>query len=260
MSSPLRNCAFCGSDENVTRDHVPPRNVFPPPRPNDLITVPACFKCNSATSKDDEYFRLKLCMSEQVGNNPDARNNREIILRSFERDTAAGWKSSFISDFRTVQDRTPAGLYLEKRLAYDVDLQRIFGIVEKTVRGLFFHETGRRLHPSYGVATQSDDTLRHEPAEFLEELRQTILFPLAQKLPKAIGRGAFSYRFHVTEEDPFCSVWVLTFYGQVGFLCLTGSTRDKESDGASPGSGATSLETTSALKVAWNEQIAGLTG
>jgi len=206
----------------VTDDHAPPRNIFPKPRPSDLITVPACLNCNASTSKDEEYFRLKLCLGEQVGDNAAARKNRATIFRSLERPQAAGLRRSLVSDIRTVQVRTPAGIYLGRRLAFDVDIERIFRVVEKTVRGLFFNETGQRLHPGYEVRVHSDDTLRDEPAEVLEEWRQTIIIPLAHKTAKVIGNGTFSYRFHVTGEDPFLSVWALTFYSKVSFLCLTG--------------------------------------
>jgi hypothetical protein len=224
-------CAYCGSRENLTDDHVPPRNVFPKPRPGNLITVPACEKCNKSTSKDEEYFRLKLCLSEQVGNNPDARRNREAIFRSLERPEATLFKRSFLSDMRSIQLRTPAGIYLGRRLAFDVDLSRIFRVVEKSIKGLFFYETGHRLHPLYEVDIQSNETLNEYPLEVLKEWKQTILLPLAHLSPKTIGEGIFAYRFHITEEDPFVSAWLLTFYEQVSFLGLTGPMREKEMKG-----------------------------
>lgn len=49
-------CFNCGAPSE-TRDHVPPKGVFPAPRPKQLITVPACRKCNNSTKLDDEYFR-----------------------------------------------------------------------------------------------------------------------------------------------------------------------------------------------------------
>ena len=233
MSSTTRDlpkaCTYCGSRENLTDDHVPPKGVFPKPRPSDLITVPACEKCNKDISKDEEYFRLKLCLSEQVGNNPDARKNREVILRSLKRPEATGFKQSFLSEIRSMRLRTPAGIHLGRRLAFEVDLHRIFRVVEKSVRGLFFHETGYSLHPSYEVDVHSNETLKEYPAELLEEWTQTILIPLGQQPPKVIGNGVFAYRYHVTEEDPFFSVWSLTFYEQVSFLCLTGPMREKTS-------------------------------
>ena len=49
-------CIFCGKPA-TTRDHIPPKGIFPDPMPSDLITVPACESCNSNTKLDDEYFQ-----------------------------------------------------------------------------------------------------------------------------------------------------------------------------------------------------------
>lgn len=221
MTTSTVGCAYCGSLENITDDHVPPKNIFPKPRPNNLITVRCCLQCNSSASKDDEYFRLKLCMSEQVHDHPDAKANRETVFRSLARPESPGLKKAFLSDIRTVQLKTQAGIYLGKRLAFDVDLQRIHHVVERTVRGLFCHETGQSLHPDYEVIVHSDDTLKEKSVKVLEELKRIILIPLAQIRPVVIGDEVFMYRYRVTQEDPFVSAWALTFYGRVTFLALT---------------------------------------
>jgi hypothetical protein len=64
----VRKCYLCGSTENLTRDHIPPENIFPKPKPTNLITVPCCRKCNEGFSKDDEAFRLWVASS--VGRSP----------------------------------------------------------------------------------------------------------------------------------------------------------------------------------------------
>ncbi|MFQ6028426.1 MAG: hypothetical protein ACE5Q6_13115 [Dehalococcoidia bacterium] len=210
----------------MTNDHVPPRNIFPKPRPINLITVPACDSCNSSTSKDDEYFRMMLCMSEQEGDNASAHKNRETIIRSLKREHAVGLKTDFLSHTQKVQVKNPNGLFLS-RTSYEVDLQRIFGTVAKTVKGLFYYETGRRLHEKYAVKVQNEDSLRDLPVELIHELFRGILIPLYRTPPNVIGNGDFSYRFHIAEKNPFWSAWHLTFYGRVNFIALTG---DQEID------------------------------
>ena len=51
------------------RDHLPPQSVFPKPRPNDLITVPACDSCNNKRSGLDEEF--KVAIGIQAGHGED---------------------------------------------------------------------------------------------------------------------------------------------------------------------------------------------
>lgn len=70
LSSPRRRpndvCYLCGirGDEtpegNLTRDHLPPLNLFPKTRRSNLIRVPCCYQCNNAAHNDDEYLRVAV--------------------------------------------------------------------------------------------------------------------------------------------------------------------------------------------------------
>jgi hypothetical protein len=56
-------CYICRRRVAETRDHIPPKSLFPKPRPSDLITAPCCFLCNNRNSRSDEYFRLMMASS-----------------------------------------------------------------------------------------------------------------------------------------------------------------------------------------------------
>ncbi len=215
-------CAYCGSGDNLNSDHVPPKNLFQSPRPSNIITVLACPSCHSGTSKDDEYFRLKLCLRDDAGEHPKAQANWESIFRSLNRKEATGLRKSFLADFRPVHLHTPAGLYIGSRLGYDVDMTRIRRVVERTVRGLYFTEYCKPLGLNNAVKIYANEDLQNESADVLEELNQTILLPLAAMPPKVISDNVFFYRFHIASEKPVYSVWGLSFYTHVPFLCITG--------------------------------------
>ncbi|HIJ90087.1 MAG: HNH endonuclease [Desulfobulbaceae bacterium] len=218
---PRNICAYCGDTKHLEDDHIPPKNLFPKPRPNNLITVPACKKCHSKTSKDDEYFRIKLSLRDDAGSHPSARKNWDSLFRGLNRKEAEGLRKSFLSDFKKVQTKTPSGLYAGKRLGYDVDLNRIRKVIERVVRGFYFAEVGKPLGFNIGVKIISNDDLQDEPQDFIKELKETILVPLASKEAKVIGDNIFSYRHHIAEEDSTVSVWGMSFYSHVPFLCLT---------------------------------------
>ena len=74
-------CPFCAKEKYLTDDHIPPKNLFPKPRPNTLITVPGCDECNRGNSKDDEYFRLMINMNHAVDGNPLVQKNCSTIVR-----------------------------------------------------------------------------------------------------------------------------------------------------------------------------------
>jgi hypothetical protein len=206
----------------LSDDHVPPQNLFPKPRPNDLITVPACSDCHSSTSKDDEYFRIKICFRNDAGNHPGARANWGSILRSLNREQAKGFRKQILSDFRYVQLKTSSGLYIGKRNGYNVELSRIRGVVERTVRGLYFAESGNPLGLNNEVRVYSNEDLEEQPQDVIDQFKQTILIPLAAYPPKVIGNNVFLYRHHIVKENPLFSIWGVSFYGQVPFLAMTG--------------------------------------
>lgn len=219
---PRNACAYCAASDRLTKDHIPPEKLFPSPRPGNLITVPACGDCHSDTSRDDEYFRLKVCLREDAGNHPKARENWAAIFRSLGRVEAGGLRKSFSADMRSVQLCTPAGIYVGRRLSYDVDMVRIRRVVERIVRGFYFAERGSPLGLANEVRVYANEDLQQETQDVLDELTKNILLPLAAQTPKVIGDNVFSYRFHIPDENPMYSVWGLSFYGAIPFLCLTG--------------------------------------
>jgi hypothetical protein len=54
----MKLCIYCQKNEATTVDHVPPKAMFPKPRPANLITVPCCDPCNKSFKNDDEYFLI----------------------------------------------------------------------------------------------------------------------------------------------------------------------------------------------------------
>ncbi len=81
-------CTYCGRAREITDDHVPPQNMFPSPRPPDLITVPACRRCNQGFSMEDEYFRIAVLgpaalqdpRAREIWDGPVVRGLRRSIL------------------------------------------------------------------------------------------------------------------------------------------------------------------------------------
>ena len=84
-------CVFCGGIA-TTDDHIPPENLFLPPRPR-LIKVPACKGCNCGTSVLDEEFRVYLSAKIGLdtpksielwnGGSRSVRNNRQKSERNY---------------------------------------------------------------------------------------------------------------------------------------------------------------------------------
>jgi hypothetical protein len=64
----ITTCYMC--DQPATsKEHVPPRCLFPKGQRDRLITVPSCDTHNREKSQDDEYLRDVLNMTLQASHN-----------------------------------------------------------------------------------------------------------------------------------------------------------------------------------------------
>lgn len=204
-------CVYCGATRNLTKDHIPPKNLFPNPRPSNLITVPCCYDCNHQTSLDDEYFRLILSTCQAASDHPAAKRLWPAIRRSLSRPHKPRIKE--VSFIETPKARAPSELLAQRNQAFVVDCCRIDKILAKIVRGLFFHQRGYRLPSTYEVITHSNSLLNRA----VSQKNEPIEFPV-QSL-EAVGDGVFSYGSYFYDGDSDTSIWLLSFFEKVQFSC-----------------------------------------
>ncbi|MBS0205693.1 MAG: hypothetical protein JSS49_22555 [Planctomycetes bacterium] len=210
-------CVHCQAVPATTKDHTPPENIYTKPLPPERPWVPSCDRCNKSFSKDDEYFRLKVGLNDKARGHPDVKGIIPVIFKSLNRIQAARFGMAFLRDLQYGPEFTQSGLYAGNRLAFDVDLSRIFRVVERTARGLYFVEKSELLPVNCRFWTISDDTLHQNGADAAEEIRSNIIAPLLAQPEHVVGRNAFSYRYEINGE---VSAWLMTFYGAIPFVTV----------------------------------------
>lgn len=97
---------------------------------------------------------------------------------------------------------------------YYVNMNRIHAVVERIVKGLFFHHQGRSLAVGSHVTVS---LLEQMPEDWLQP---PIRGQLERAARKCIGE-VFRYRHIVPVENGPHSVWDLEFYGGVSFVGIT---------------------------------------
>ncbi|NKB80897.1 MAG: hypothetical protein GKS05_03165 [Nitrospirales bacterium] len=211
------SCVYCGQPVS-TQDHVPPKCLFPEPRPS-LITVPACYSCNNGLSQDDEYFRTVLVSELRVSEHAEAQKLRPTIKRSLQRPKAQGFRISMLKILKKIPLMTVGGLYYEEGIAMKVDGSRISRVLERVTKGLFYHHFNRPLPTDYSISVHSSDTMEKTPKAMNAVLR-TINF--IKGSPKySIGDEVFSYSFAVCQDEPNATFWVLGFFNTKPFWVFT---------------------------------------
>jgi len=200
MDNPAQLCVLCGNQPATTREHVPPHSIFPKPKPADLITVPACSKCNHGTSREDEKFRTYLSLHVGLDTPATQALWSNHALRTLRHNRKL--KSSIVTSMRPVYFRTGSGIITGKGYGIKWDSQAHKAIMEKIIRGLYFVHSGTVLPPGAEVKSQ-----------WLKELPKGL--PDFATWPSgSSGGNAFQYKYSYAAEDPKHSVWVFCFYGR----------------------------------------------
>lgn len=214
-------CVYCGKAGNLTNDHIPPKNLFAKPRPNNLVVVPSCYSCNSNESADDEYLRLMLSLRDDTFEHSDVQQVLPVVYRSLTKPNKVGFSRAL---FQSIQERnilTSSGIYIGRRQTYDVDLARLDRVAQRIARGLFYHEQHRILPEQYEVFAFSAAGLSNITKDLKDQIITELVDPLLQQTPKTIGNNVFAYRCSFNPEDNNSSVWHFIFYDKVVFLCFT---------------------------------------
>jgi hypothetical protein len=198
-------CAYCGREKKLTADHVPPKLLLEQPFPLNLLTVPACHDCNSGFKKDDEYTRTVLALDIRANWNYAAQSNLSAIVRSLQRPNARGFSEYLSQQSHQMRIVAPSGTPIT---SIEIDKQRTNASGLHILRGLYFHETGKRLtalsHPDLRIASMSG--LTAEDPEMLTIARAFRLFSDHRS-----GEMGTAFSYAVAFGDGV-SVWLMLLY------------------------------------------------
>jgi len=200
-------CAYCGAGAPQTNDHIPPKNLFSKPLPENLLTVPCCESCRRGWSKDDEYFRIALLSSSNLADVPAVQPAINSIFRSLRRPQARGLAKLVESSIVEIEQRTKGGIIAGTAPAFKVQQPRLEQVGGRIIRALFFEEFKQPL-PATHVTRASIQQFG------LDNLWPTIKeVPFAE--PRSFAADSFHYTFATVPDDPFSSIWLLDFFDRL---------------------------------------------
>jgi hypothetical protein len=217
------SCVLCSETGPLTEEHIPPQNLWPRKRSirNRCLSVPACQKCNNESARDDEYFRIVVAQSAETGDHPEVKTIQPEINRSIERVDFPGLKRVVLGRAFPVEQTTEAGLFIGRRLAHMVDAKRVGAVINKTVRGLYYLESGAIMPRAHRVTFIVPESLAKFPlahrVQAIEYANVLLGLPL-----KAGGPGKVFRYSHFFEEKPdgVASLWLLVFFERFSFLAM----------------------------------------
>ena len=183
---------------------MPPKLFLERPFPPNLLTVPACIDCNGSFKADDEYTRTVLTLDIRANWNYAAQSNLPAIMRSLQRPDARGFADYIGRQSHVMKILAPNG---NQVVTVQTDQQRVNGSGMHMLRGLYYHETGKRLcGSSADVRVASKAGLTAEHPEMLTIAR---VFQLLPDQRNGASGTAFSYAAAFGHGR---SVWLMLLY------------------------------------------------
>ena len=198
----------CGSRRQIGRDHVPPKVLFGRPLPSNLITVPACWRCNQIFSKDDEYFASILSIENSAHRQPQAAERWERFVRGLQRPRAAQFRTACLKNLKPIDLYTEGGVYLGRRGGVEINFDRIIRTVCRCVRGLYYPEEKRSIRENRKILTFA---IEGQDPQTVASLN-SILEPLAAVAPKDQWDGVFKYTYKLASDSIDVGAFLIQFY------------------------------------------------
>lgn len=136
-------CYLCGGNGADTRDHIPPRGIFPKKPSGQLITVPAHKKCNEQFQNDDEIFR-NLIIAASFRTMEGKMSWDEIVIKSFHSNPGA--RKELLKRLKKIYVEDPISGLIIPKYALMLESDLFIRQLRRWTLGLYFKKNNRPLN------------------------------------------------------------------------------------------------------------------
>jgi hypothetical protein len=207
-------CVYCGNKPGTTKDHVPPKKLFPEPRPTNTVTVPCCEECQKKYKKDEDVFAAWINFGPAGASKVGKALWNQKLRRTYKKDY--GVRKVIADSFRQISLVTPGGIYLGKKLAIKIDRRRLINVLKKIILGLFYVEYRERLPeevPIDIIGVAGNDQRIEEVIKVTQEATVS-------------WENIFEYRHTRLDQNSFESLWIMSFYRRNYFVAIVDEIKD----------------------------------
>jgi hypothetical protein len=152
--------------------------------------------------------------------NPAAAFARDAVHRSFTKLHKIGFTRAVLESIAEFPVNTPAGLYLGYATTYEVDLQRLCKVIQRTTRGLHFYEFKAPLPDDHRCVTYALEGFKSASSEIKARMQLFLDCALSGK-KRTFGNDAFVYWVRRLDDANPATLWAFVVYGCVEFVALT---------------------------------------
>ncbi|MEW6202316.1 MAG: hypothetical protein AB1546_10090 [bacterium] len=210
---PVDICYLYGEtlDSDFDNDHVPPKQFYPSEirksfNFDDLFTLPTHKICNKSYHSDEDYFVYSFGILA-IGSYSGNAIWNDIVKRFTREPQGTKMINKILKEF----DSKPMGIILPQgKIGKRFDWQRIYRVIWKVTRGLFFKEKSQYLPentPKHIVITPPDEK---PPDEF---------FYLRNSKSKGQYPSVFDYK-HEEFSGFYLHIWAMLFWDKLITLIM----------------------------------------
>ena len=204
-----RLCYLCGKPGADTKDHIPPKGVFPKYPSGQLITVPAHGKCNNQFSKDDEWIRnFIIAVSWKSSKAKEAW--KQQVRPSWEKNPGA--KKAFQQRLIHIGVKDPLSGTITKQMGVKIEKAIMNSQIARWTRGLFYHRFKKPIPVNIKVSVE-----KLTPEAFVSLIKVGIC-------PKwiTVEPGVFKYTYIVANDNKHIGFAIFMFFDTEIYLGSTG--------------------------------------
>jgi hypothetical protein len=184
-------------------DHVPPKGLFPKPRPNNLIEVPCCFECNNKHSGFDERLRIYASMPFDRNEIGQRILDEKVIGSTFARERQMQFLEKLAASMQAVPERP-------ELIRARIDDQELKDGMIRITKGLLY-----ALHPTFNYHKSTFTAL--SVSQQASDKQRNLMTQLMRGLFLERGQGVFQCWRHL-DEARAGGVWMLILYGCFGYF------------------------------------------
>ena len=216
-------CYICGKGGADSKDHIPPKGIFPKDirgklRRN-LITVPAHSECNNSFKRDDVNFR-NFIITEGMRTPIGKHAWKKVVVNSFRK--SPGDRKYLLKrlDKKFMKDKPTNSYIFQDVLSVDVELMR--REINRINKGLFYHKFKKPLPENIPIRIIDQSPLEDSLPNFNKFFIEKEIYPnWVHVFP-----GIFSYFYVNADEDNTKAMTILVFYDTGVWLSIIGNFED----------------------------------
>ncbi len=193
-------CYICCKTGADSEDHVIPLSFFPRPRPKNLLKLPAHQGCQAGRIAESQDYVRNICSAFGPSGSSGERIWENEAKRYYER--SPKMRQNLMSSLLAGKGRASG------QPAIQIDTKRFYPALEKIVRGLYRHHTGRLLPPKCTFKCLIVNYLQDENPNLIN-----------RSSPGLSYSDVFESRYLILKRE---SIWWLRLYVELSLRCNAG--------------------------------------